>query len=265
MIDIYISTANDSIFKLTDFLFSEEPYFEFFVIHQIFPQNKTEQYDEIYAFLHKLGVEVIISYDRGLSKSRNQAIGRASADFIYLTDDDIEINYVNLKLATQNLVINKLDFLTCEVITEQEKKFKNYEKRKNIEFYNIVNSASISSVELVFDRKKLQNCGVRYDEIFGLGAKYPSCEEYIFISDCIKAGAKGNHLELDLCIHPACSSGQDFSTGLSIETRGAMVRRIFGWFSFPLALVLLLKINMKSQVKLKSQIQLKSIYKGFYK
>jgi len=265
MIDICISTANDSIFKLTNFLFSEECDFEFFIIHQIFPQQNTEQYEKIYAFLHKLGVEVITSYSKGLSKSRNLAIDIASADFIYLTDDDIEINYVNLKLATQKLVDNKLDFLTCEVITDHGEKFKNYGKRKKIEFYNLVNSASISSVELVFDRKKLQKFDVRYDEDFGLGARYPSCEEYIFITDCIKAGAKGNHLELDLCMHPACSSGQDFSTGLSIETRGAMVRRIFGWFSFPLALALLFKVNMKVKMSLKSRIQLKNIYKGFYK
>jgi len=265
MIDIYISTANDSIFKLTSFLFSEEPEFNFCVVHQVFSKKEVEQYEKIYAFLHELGIEVIVSYAKGLSKSRNQAIDRASADFIYLTDDDIEINYVNLKQAQQKLSENKLDFVTCEVITDQGEKFKNYDKRKSFELYNIVNSASISSVELLFNRIKLQSFGVKYDESFGLGARYPSCEEYIFITDCIKAGAKGYHLELDLCVHPACSSGQDFSTKLSIETRGAMIRRIFGWFSFPLALLLLLKINMKLSINLKSHIQFKSIYKGFYK
>ena len=55
---------------------------------------------------------------------------------------------------------------------------------------NSIMTMKLSSVQLSFKRESIERKGLRFDEEFGAGAKYPWGEENIFLFDCIRAGLK---------------------------------------------------------------------------
>jgi hypothetical protein len=69
---------------------------------------------------------------------------------------------------------------------------------------------------------------VRFDERFGAGAELYLGDEYIFISDLIKAGAKCEFSPLFVATHPSDSSGERWGTQSDRRARAAVFDRVFG-------------------------------------
>jgi len=138
-------------------------------------------------FLHEsCQITWINSKDTGLSKSRNLALSKATADICLLADDDLEYirNYKEIILK-QFEMYPKADIIAFQV-EGIERMFKRYSKhRKNI---NCINLMKISSVEIAFRRERINEKKVMFNELFGAGSKYQMGEESIFLSNCIRNG-----------------------------------------------------------------------------
>ena len=82
-IQILISTINRTNFDFLKamFVFSDFSNFNLLIINQTTPDKLLQSDFE--------NVEVINSFDKGLSKSRNLALQKASKDLVILTDDDV--------------------------------------------------------------------------------------------------------------------------------------------------------------------------------
>ena len=68
---------------------------------------------------------------------------------------------------------------------------------------------------------------VRFDERFGLGTRFPSGEEAIFVNDALRAGARARYVPLVLCSHSGLSSGHRLWDENMVRTKGAVIRRLF--------------------------------------
>lgn len=126
--------------------------------------------------------------ERGLSKSRNMALKYATGDICVLADDDLVYveNYKDL-IIEQFKLHPDADIITFQV-EGIEKKFKNYHKKTRE--LNHLTSMKVSSVEIAFRLKKINELDIKYDEKFGAGSKYKMGEENIFLTHCIKKGLK---------------------------------------------------------------------------
>jgi len=180
------------------------------------------------------GPDVIIVFltGFGLSRNRNATLNKAlqlsktSGDYIYICDDDLEVNIEGILKATDYCLENEIDLLAGNVLTDSGY-FKKYSQKEYR--LNILNSAKVSSVEMLVSVQFLKEKNLKFDEDFGLGSRYPSGEEYIFCTDLIKCKGKAIYVPITLCYHPPVSSGADFfSSNEKIQCKGAMLSRIFG-------------------------------------
>ncbi len=141
-------------------------------------------------------IKWVNSDERGLSRSRNMALKKATGDICILADDDLEYvaNYNDIIL-DQFKLYPDADIIAFQV-EGIESIFKNYypKQRKT----GFLNSMKISSVEIAFRLDKIKSAGVQFNELFGAGAKYCMSEENIFLAECLKKGLTINYVPLKI-------------------------------------------------------------------
>lgn len=170
----------------------------------------------------------------GLSRNRNAAINLLmkldfKGRYFYISDDDIELCLDGIQEVVEFASASGLDMVAGKIATLDMRDHKqNYSSSAVV--LNKLSAARVSSVEMVLSRTAVEKCKLRFDEQFGLGAKYPSGEEYIFVTDLLDQGCRAAFYPAYLCKHPPVTSGHDFySTPEKIMAKGAMFRRVFGF------------------------------------
>ncbi|XVH58589.1 glycosyltransferase [Providencia hangzhouensis] len=216
-IEILVSTLNDGIENL-----SLSPSFDYLIIHQV---NNQKDYTEIYNKLKLPNVKCISSNTIGLSISRNIAIKNSTADFIWIMDDDVEVTEDSfIKISN---FIEKNPNYDMFVLSHATHIIKN-NKIKTFEI-NKITAMSISSIDMLIKRKSILENNILFNESFGLGAKYPSGEEYILAIDMLKRGLRILKTTQIFALHPDISSGNDFySTPIKLESKLKMFKHCYG-------------------------------------
>jgi hypothetical protein len=90
------------------------------------------------------------------------------------------------------------------------------------------NSAKAATYEMMVRVDAIRGAGVTFDENFGAGAENFLGDEYIFISDALNKGLKGDFLPVRVAIHPKESSGSTWGTPRDLSARAAVFSRVFG-------------------------------------
>ena len=133
------------------------------------------------------GNNKIFSYkEKGISKSRNRAISKSTADIILLADDDMEYikHYENIiKNAYEKY--KDADIIAFNVQSDDQTRKISKLKKGRIGF---LRSMKIKSVQITMKKKSVEN--IRFDENFGTGTSLYMGEENIFLFDCLKKGLK---------------------------------------------------------------------------
>lgn len=153
------------------------------IINQITKKNITVENDsndnnqKFYSF-----------YEKGLSKSRNIALKKSSADICVIADDDMyyEKNYEETIISYHKKYPN-IDIIAFIVEHENPKKSKKILKQGNIGY---LKSMKLQSVQLTIKRASLIKNNIYFDENFGAGSLFPWGEENIFLFDCLRKKMK---------------------------------------------------------------------------
>ncbi|HNT27664.1 MAG TPA: glycosyltransferase family 2 protein [bacterium] len=182
----------------------------------------------------------VLSYrERGLSLSRNRALDNASGDICLLSDDDVRYRPDLADILSRAFEENpEADIITFQATDPDGRPLKNYPRRATR--LNILSASRVSSIEIAFRHSSVLKSDLRFDTLFGLGAKYPIGEEYVFVTDALKRGLTVIHLPIPILTHPLESSGRKHDAKTTFA-RGAMLARVFGWAALPLDLVFALK------------------------
>lgn len=173
------------------------------------------------------GITWIDIDQRGLSKSRNCAIDLANADYLYLTDDDIVLED-NFELLVSKAINEnpKTDIFAFNIqgIEKEFKKVRTSEKK-----INYLTSMKLSSVQMVYKLDFLNENKLRFDELFGAGAKYQFGEENIMLFDALKQGAKIKFIPETIAkLHIGESTWFEGFNEKYLFNRGATFWRMFG-------------------------------------
>lgn len=118
--------------------------------------------------------------ERGLSKSRNMAISKASGPVCILCDNDVE--YVS----DYDRIINKAfsKYADADVIVffikRPERSRPVFSAPRKMGYLSVM---KIFSPEIAFRKKSIE--GMRFNELFGAGAKYYLGEENLFLYECL--------------------------------------------------------------------------------
>lgn len=168
--------------------------------------------------------------DHGLTKSRNWAIAHSQADVCLLCDDDevfvpdYETRILNAyaQNPTADLIIFKM--------ANQSAAFSDKPR-----WLHGLALAHIASWQISFQRQRLLDARVKFDELLGAGSGNGAEEELKFLLDCRRAGLRILYVPIEIA-----SVAQTDSTWFHgfdeafFENRGATTRYILG---LPLSLV----------------------------
>ena len=203
---------------------------EVVVIQQLINSNEA---------LHLDNPAKIFSYrEKGLSKSRNRAMEKASGNIALIADDDVQFikgfEKIILDAYQQK---NDSYIITFQAMNTQGKPFKNY--AKNSFRHNWRSVLKVSSIEITINLTRIEHRKL-YDENYGLGAPCRVGEEIILLLDALKQRFKIYYTAKPIVIHPPVSSGRIHDEKITFD-RGVMYRRCFGWMSFPMSLAFAIK------------------------
>lgn len=167
---------------------------------------------------------------KGLSRARNIGLQSTKGDIITISDDDCW--YPPYSMERVNHLFNhyrgKYSVICLQIYDPFiNQYYKSYGKvQKSINIYEV---GKCSSIE-IFYRAQKESPLVKFDERFGLGAKYPSSEENIFLADLLKRGYKILYLPDVIVYHRARANVVSKFNKLRMVTAFKMFIRIFGFF-----------------------------------
>lgn len=140
---------------------------------------------EIPKSLNTNDIKFLSKREKGLSKSRNNALLAATENICVICDDDM--HYVeNYEKIIENEYNKKSDSDIIVFHVEGLGKLK-LSGEKNI---NFLTSMKISSVQVTFKRKSILESNIFFNENFGSGSTFIAGEENIFLLECLKRNLK---------------------------------------------------------------------------
>ena len=194
--------------------------------------------------------------DRGVGKSRNEAILRADGDICLFSDEDIVYEPGYAQAVSMEFEKNySADMILFNIAVQEERKTYCITERKRVHWYNC---GRYGAVSFAVKRDSLIASGVTFSLLFGGGAKYSNGEDSLFLKEFMGKGYKVYTAPVTI--------GQEVRKGESswfagynekfFYDRGVLYRYLYGRLAVPMALRFLLV----HRNKLCSELSLKQAY-----
>ena len=132
-----------------------------------------------------VNVRYIETKERGLSRSRNMAVKNARSSVCILCDNDVEYVPGYDRIINSAFERHPDADVIVFFIKRPERQSPVFDSEKRMGYLSVL---KIFSPEIAFRRDSIS--GIRFNEMFGAGAKYFLGEENIFLYDCLKKGLK---------------------------------------------------------------------------
>ncbi|WP_169306621.1 glycosyltransferase family A protein [Cohnella pontilimi] len=178
----------------------------------------------------------ITSKERGLSNSRNRLIEHATGDICIFADDDVQYfeDYENTILNAHKQHPD-FDIITFKMVTLGHVRTKKYMKKKCK--IGLLRSMKITSPEVSFKLERVKGTGIKFDSLFGAGARYQAGEENIFLKQCIKKGLKVLYIPIPILkIEDSESTWFKGYDEKYLHNRGAIFGALFNKLAIPIIL-----------------------------
>jgi len=183
--------------------------------------------EDSYVFTEK-SAKLVELKNKGVAKSRNAALDRASGEFLLFGDDDMQFIEPGVEAGLAYFKSNPdCAIILAQAIDETGELRKKYPSE--VMPLKLTNCAKAATYEMLVRVDALREKKIRFDENFGAGAANYLGDEYILIADALRAGLRGVHLPVKLAIHPKDSSGSKWGTEGDLAARAKVFSRVFGW------------------------------------
>lgn len=236
-----ISTFNDRAEGLLDTNFPSHPGVSYIVSHQVTKFN----FFVDTPFLNRPDVKWIQHKSEGLARNRNFSLSNLDAEIGLIADDDVHYTNENFEFIFKAFkTFPDADIITFKVkCKDANRNFKNYSEKFFI--HTTWSLLKISSIEIAVKKSFLLKHNLSFNENFGLGSKYCSGEECIFLINAKKLGAKIVYVPAFVVTHPYETSQRSKPLNKEVaETNGAIFATIWGRLSYLLLLISFFK-NIK--------------------
>ncbi len=175
-------------------------------------------------------IRMIFSNEKGISKSRNLALAHAQGDILMLADDDViyEPGFHTKVLKYHQLYDDEVIIFPLK--DEKDRLFGKFPPRD----IHISRFEYVYSPQICFKRTLL-DYGIFFDENFGLGAKYPDSENFIWLTMLHRSGVRVLYAGtvLPFMEHSSFTSSHIQHTDIKIRTRLAMIKKLHGFWVYP--------------------------------
>lgn len=164
--------------------------------------------------------KIIKNTTRGLSRNRNLSIAAATAPYCLISDDDLDYSADSLEKVIDIFDKNPgLDIATFRYSGDDAKHYPDLS-------FNLVKPPRgyyVTSFEIGFRQESILRSEIKFNENFGIGAKFPAGEEDIWIHDLLKRKLKGEFFPITIAHHPGETTGTRRALDPDIiRTKGAV-------------------------------------------
>lgn len=173
--------------------------------------------------------------DRGVGRSRNEAILRAKGDICLFSDQDIVYEPGYAQAISEEFQKNPdADMILFQVIVEESRRTYNITRRKRVRWYNC---GRYGAVSFAVRRESLLSSGVTFSLLFGGGARYSNGEDSLFLKEFMKKGYRVYTAPVTIGREEAGeSSWFDGYNERFFYDRGVLYRYLYGRLDFIMAL-----------------------------
>ncbi len=170
-------------------------------------------------------VTVVTLHTVGLSHSRNAALDQASGSLLLFSDDDIALKMAGI-LALKRQLEQSPDLALirgwrAEHLGQQS-------QSRRAQRLSLLNAGRVCAPELMIRTAPFRAAALRFDPRFGLGGRHGLGEEFIFVTDALKAGLRGLTVPVVTGSHPGASTGDHWQDPALIYARQMVLQRVFG-------------------------------------
>lgn len=124
--------------------------------------------------------------DRGIGRSRNEAILRAEGDICLFSDEDIVYGEGYEESVVREFERNPAaDMILFNIEVEEARRTYHIEKRRRVHWYNC---GRYGAVSFAVRRESLLTSGVTFSLLFGGGARYSNGEDSLFLKEFLGKG-----------------------------------------------------------------------------
>lgn len=124
--------------------------------------------------------------ERGVGRSRNEAILRAEGDICLFADADIVYEKGYAEAVLQEFTRNpKADMILFNITVEEKRRTYHITARKRVHWYNC---GRYGAVSFAVKRNSLLQSGVAFSLLFGGGARYSNGEDSLFLKEFMDKG-----------------------------------------------------------------------------
>lgn len=126
--------------------------------------------------------------DRGVGRSRNEAIMRSKGDICLFSDQDIVYEPGYAQMICEEFEKNPhADMILFNITVEESRRTYCITKRKRVHWYNC---GRYGAVSFAVRRESLLTSGVTFSLLFGGGARYSNGEDSLFLKEFMGKGYK---------------------------------------------------------------------------
>lgn len=177
--------------------------------------------------------------DRGIGRSRNEAILRADGDICLFSDEDIVYEPGYAEAIADEFERNpKADMILFNIAICEERQTYHITERKRVHWYNC---GRYGAVSFAIRRESLLASGVTFSLLFGGGARYSNGEDSLFLREFMRKGYRVYTAPVTIGREEEGESswfkGYDEKF---FHDRGVLYHYLYGWLGYAMALRFLL-------------------------
>lgn len=213
--------------------------------------NQCERLDAEEVQYKDYKIEYFSFPQRGVGRSRNEAIMRSTGDICVFSDEDIVYVKGYAEAIAREFESNaKADMILFNVTVEESRKTYHITRRKRVRWYNC---GRYGAVSFAVRRESLLASGVMFSLLFGGGARYSNGEDSLFLKEFMKKGYRVYTAPVTIACEK--SEGSTWFQGYNekfFHDRGVLYRYLYGRWAglFALRFLMAHKASLCRQIRL---------------
>lgn len=194
--------------------------------------------------------------DRGVGRSRNEAILRAEGDICLFADGDLVYEPGYAEAVSAEFMQNPdADMILFNVTIEESRRTYHITERKRVHWYNC---GRYGAVSFAVRRESLLSSGVTFSLLFGGGARYGSGEDSLFLKEFMDKGFSVHTAPVTIAREEAgASTWFEGYNEKFFRDKGVLYRYLYGG----LASLMALRFLLAHRGKLCAEVPLKQAYR----
>ncbi|MEO1777194.1 MAG: hypothetical protein AAFU63_00235 [Pseudomonadota bacterium] len=177
------------------------------------------------AWATRADARLVPEHSHGLSRNRMAGLAAAQGALVLFSDDDIHLDMAGIDALRAAFAADPSLSLALGWRTGHRPETGGRAGPHRLTRFN---TGHACVPEIMVRRADVLRAGVTFDPAFGVGAHYPLGEDYIFVTDLLRAGLKGRGFPVETGAHPHASTGDDWRDPILMQARRAMLARVFG-------------------------------------